>query len=134
MRRSIICYIAGCLTVFSAGAQTPAGAQSPEELRRQLDELRAQMAAQTKRINAIQAQLDEQGNEKAVARPQPSPSADAGQQSNVPPAVPTQQVSEATSNYQTFSLDSEAAARINNAPLDPKYPGFFRLPGTDTFL
>ena len=41
---------------------------------------------------------------------------------------------EATTKYQTFTEDPEAAPRVNNAPLDPKYPGFFRLPGTDTFL
>ena len=39
-----------------------------------------------------------------------------------------------TATYQTFAQDQFAAARIDNAPLDPKYPGFFRLPGTSTFL
>jgi hypothetical protein len=48
--------------------------------------------------------------------------------------VPASQVSSTTANYHTFSEDEEAAPRVNNAPLDPKYPGFFRLPGTSTFL
>ena len=43
-------------------------------------------------------------------------------------------MSAATANYQTFSQDPQAAARIDNAPLDPNYPGFFRLPGTSTLL
>jgi DcaP outer membrane protein len=44
------------------------------------------------------------------------------------------QVGAATANYQTSSEDQAAAPRIYNAPLDPRYPGFFRLPGTRSFL
>jgi hypothetical protein len=40
----------------------------------------------------------------------------------------------ATSTYDTFSEDAQAAARYNNIPLDPKYHGFFVLPGTQTLL
>jgi len=45
-----------------------------------------------------------------------------------------QGVGQATSEYKLNSQDQEAAARYDNAPLDPKYPGYFRLPGTRTFL
>lgn len=33
-----------------------------------------------------------------------------------------------------FTQDPLAAARINNEPLDPRFPGYFRLPGTQTLM
>jgi hypothetical protein len=109
-----------------ASGQAGAQGQSADDLRRQLDDLRAQMADQMKQVSAIQSRLDEMARAKTAASnpdaaPPPSPAAGG-------------EVSEATTGYQTFSLDKEAAARLNNAPLDPKLPGFFRLPGTQTFL
>ena len=47
----------------------------------------------------------------------------------MPPAVTTQYVMDATTNYQTFALDVEAAPRIDNAPLDPKVPWLLPAPG-----
>ena len=40
--------------------------------------------------------------------------------------------SKATADHKTFSEDEEAAARYDNVPLDPRYPNYFRLPGTRT--
>ena len=131
MKYPASCLAIGCLALLlPAIVSAQAGGESPQELRRQLDTLRTQMTEQTRLMNAVQARLDELERAK-VAPPIPGT---PEQQPAVPPSVPTQQVSEATSNYQTFSLDAEAAARVNNAPLDPKFPGFFRLPGTSTFL
>jgi DcaP outer membrane protein len=48
--------------------------------------------------------------------------------------VPARQVDKTTASYQTDSQDQIAAPRIDNAPLDPRYPGYFRLPGTQTLL
>ena len=48
--------------------------------------------------------------------------------------VPKRQVSQAVATYETDSQDQIAAPRIDNAPLDPRYPGYFRLPGTHTLL
>ena len=39
-----------------------------------------------------------------------------------------------TMTYRIFSQDPFAAPRINNEPLDPRFPGYFRLPGTSTLL
>ena len=70
----------------------------------------------------------------------PPAGASVGQQGTIestePPlqASPSQQVGQETANYTTFSEDSVAAARFDNVPLDPKYNGFFRLPGTQTLL
>src|SRR4051812_31835136 len=113
--------IAGCLAILLAvAAHAQAGGESPQELRRQLDGLRTQMAEQMKQMNAVQARLDELERAKVAA---PTTTTAAQEQQPpvppVPPSVPTQHVSEATTNYQTFAADQEAAARINNAPLDP---------------
>ena len=49
--------------------------------------------------------------------------------------TPTQkEVGQATATYRTFAQDPVAAPRINNEPLDPRFPGYFRLPGTSTLL
>ncbi len=48
--------------------------------------------------------------------------------------TPARQVNPVTRNYQTTSQDQIAAPRIDNAPLDPRFPGYFRLPGTETLL
>ena len=39
-----------------------------------------------------------------------------------------------TVTYRVFSQDPFAAPRINNEPLDPRFPGYFRLPGTSTLM
>ncbi len=48
--------------------------------------------------------------------------------------IPTQHVGSATASYETNSQDQIAAPRVDNAPLDPRYPGYFRIPGTSTLL
>ena len=58
----------------------------------------------------------------------------------LPPAVqltPEQQreaVGKETSEKETFSEESEPVPRLYNAPLEPTFPGFFVLPGTQTML
>ena len=44
------------------------------------------------------------------------------------------ELSKVTETYRTFSQDPLAAPRINNEPLDPRFPGYFKLPGTATLL
>lgn len=86
-----------------------------------------------RQIGALQARLDEMQRQKpAAAASVVNPVAD--QMATPPAAAPTPQVSGATTGYQTFSEDQEAASRVDNAPLNPELPGFFRLPGTQTFL
>ncbi len=85
-------------------------------------------------IRALQARLDQMESAKAATPPATPPATSSATESTVPPSVSTKQVSDATTNYQTFTEDPEAAPRVDNAPLDPMYPGFFRLPGTQTFL
>ncbi len=140
MKRCALYFLLGCLPVAlapsTASAQTGAAgvpAQNADDLRTELEQLRAQMAAQMRQIGALQARLDEMQRQKpAAAASVVNPVAD--QMATPPAAAPTPQVSGATTGYQTFSEDQEAASRVDNAPLNPELPGFFRLPGTQTFL
>ncbi len=123
--RSLIACAAALLAPHVGFAQTPADAQSVAESRRQLDQLKADVARQMNLIEAIQARLDSM----APAKPAAEPSIEQ----QLPPSATTQ-VSVATTNYETFAQDPQAAPRLDNAPIDPKFPGFFRLPGTGTYL
>src|SRR5882672_9524580 len=127
-----------CLAIFFfsvvSQAQTAATGASVEELQRQLDEMRKQMGAMQSKIDAL-----ESSKENAPATPSAvvAPSAQEGAIQTVKPLPPgpiSDQVGQQTRSYQTFSEDPFAAARLNNVPLDPKYHGYFVLPGTNTML
>src|SRR5947209_1765884 len=120
-------------------------AEKVQALQKQLDELKAE-------IESIQSKILEL-SESAKALVTPSAPAPATTSSNTAPATaipqaeesgataaaalhiaPAHQVGQATATYQTDSEDQIAAPRVDNAALDPRYPGYFRLPGTQTFL
>jgi DcaP outer membrane protein len=136
-RLSVISFVLACFgaafTPSLALAQANPSKQEIEELRKQLDSLRQQM-------NALQARLAsvENTNENPPAN---QPPAELGnQEGTIHAAQPPLQgqtsrhVGDATSSYTEFSEDNQAAARFDNIPLDPKYQGFFRLPGTEDIL
>lgn len=135
MRCLTRCVVAGFLISISmsvtAIGQDSHSSQSAEELRKELNELQAQM-------KRVQTRLDDLENSQTSTASQ-APASSSNQsttQANQPPiqGSTSPQVGEATATYNTFSEDSQAAARYNNVPLDPKYHGFFRLPGTQTIL
>jgi len=102
-------------------------------MRKQLNELRQQL----RQLEARLGELDSRrATEAAAPPPAPSTNQEGTIQSTQVPAQapPSPQVGQATGTYTTFSEDSVAAARFDNVPLDPKYKGFFRLPGTQTIL
>jgi hypothetical protein len=123
----------------SARAQSENSSQETQALRKQLDQMREQM-------NNLQARLDQL--EAAKAPPTPNANQPAGSSAVSPqkqngtiqttqplPQGPTSpQVGPVTSTYQEFSEDVVAAPRYDNVPTDPKYHGFFYLPGTQTML
>jgi hypothetical protein len=121
------------LVVAPAVAQEPDSGQTTQQLRKQLNELQEQ-------LQKVQARLDElqssQSSAPAVSPPTASSSQSGTGQTTQPPAqaATSPQVGQLTSTYSTFSQDSDAAPRYDNVPLDPKYNGFFRLPGTQTIL
>jgi hypothetical protein len=114
-------------------AQSDSPNQNTQELRKQLDQLREQM-------NKLQARLGELESSKTTETSGTATAPAVNQEGTIqttqplPQAAPSKQIGEATATYTQFSEDTVAAARFNNAPLDPKYRGFFRLPGTQTLL
>jgi len=116
-----------------------------QALQKQLNELKAGM-------ESVQAQITELTKSSQPAAPTPATtpaavSSPGGTATGTGQAVeggaaqaaelrltPKRQVGNATATYQTDSQDQIAAPRIDNAPLDPRYPGYFRLPGTQTLL
>lgn len=125
--------LAGMLAPGGVSAQSDSSNQNVQELRKQLDELREQMSKLQARLGELESG---KATEAAAPRATPSVKQEGTIQSTQPPAqaAPSKQVGEATTTYRTFSEDSAAAARFDNVPLDPKYKGFFRLPGTQTLL
>ncbi len=137
---AILC-LAGSLAVVSPAtyAQTSSSA-SPEQiqaLQRKLDALQSQMAEVQSELRSISgepapqepADLKSEVNAAVAAEEKSSM-----EQVEVELTPKQQEVSQATATYRTFSQDPIAAARINNEPLDPRFPGFFRIPGTNTLM
>lgn len=122
-----------CLAPAAAIAQSNSSTQTVQELHTQLDQLREQM-------NRLQTRLSELESTSAPGVTTPSAAPSVPQDGTIQAAQPplegttSKQVGEATATYTTFSEDTVAAARFNNVPLDPKYRGFFQLPGTKTIL
>lgn len=137
MNKHVLSFVAVALLTSmlmpaKALAQNDSSGPSAEELKQQLSNLQLQM-------QKVQSRLDqlESAQSSSATQPQAPPANQTGTTQVSQPALqgPTSpQVGEATATYNTFSEDSLAAARYNNVPLDPKYDGFFRLPGTQTIL
>jgi hypothetical protein len=106
------------------------------ELRKLVEEMRAQMSEmQTEIAELKRTRL------KASAQPATAPTVSATpQQGTIEAAQSPQestlspQVGEATAERQEFGEDTAAGPRFDNFPFDPKYTGFFKLPGTQTIL
>jgi hypothetical protein len=118
-------------------AQSQPSNDEAQQLRKLVEQMQTQMTK-------MQAEIDQLKSTKAEAPPTQAATAPTGPpprqngtiQAAEPPRVgPTSpHVGEATAEYREFSEDTFAAARFNNVPLDPKYHGFFQLPGTQTIL
>jgi hypothetical protein len=127
-------------TVAQDAAGTSDGAL--RKLQTRMDELRGQMAQIQAELDAMHGQnklSDAVKDVKAV----PESLQTGTIERTLPPLPPSihlspeQQraaVGKQTADYETFSEDPEAAARLYNAPLETTYPGFFVLPGTQTML
>jgi hypothetical protein len=124
----------------SASSQTEnTNAEKVQALQMQLDALKAQMQNLQSQIDALsKSSMPAPAISASVSstRNAKSSSDDGSAQSDQAPniAPKRQTIGNATATYQTNSQDQIAAPRIDNAPLDPRYPGYFRLPGTSTLL
>ena len=146
LRASRICLVFSVFVALPSWirAQAPVTTEPDvQALQRQLDALRAQVAdlqSQIKKLTSTDSAS--QGSSSSAVQDssgaQQTKSTDAQQETKPSEAsqeIKTEQAAgKATLQYQTNSQDEVAAARYDNAPLDPKYPGYFRLPGTKTFM
>src|SRR5262245_42786890 len=120
--RLVMIGLLALLVPTGAQAQGPLPETEISELQKQLQEMRAQMEKLQNRISEMES-----------AKANPAGAAQVALQP-VPQGPTSPHLGEATSNYDTFSEDPVAAARYNNVPLDPKYHGYFILPGTQTLM
>lgn len=131
-------------TVF---ADSDSADPAVNDLAKQLNDLRDQIATLQLKLQQLEASKSVMApttSTTALPAPASSPQALAGSNTNqdgtirstepIAPAQPSKQVGQATSTYTEFGEDPAAAPRFDNVPLDPKYQGFFRLPGTQTIL
>ncbi len=143
-RASISMFLLALIAIIPAKLRSQSNIQDADKiqaLQKQLDDMKAQM-------QKMQAQILElsSGANRATSVVTTTPSAaptttvtataqeEGAAQAAELKVVPARQVSPATASYQTDSQDQIAAPRVDNAPLDPRYPGYFRLPGTQTLL
>jgi len=138
LRKALRFYLsASLIAVLSYQLQAQAPAPPPKgpdvtALQQQLESLQTQVTALQDQIKKLTTDSATPGGQDQQAK-----SADAQQDktSGAAQALTTQQtVSKPTAEYQLNSQYQEAAARYDNAPLDPRYPNYFRLPGTKTFI
>ncbi len=130
-------FLAVCPAVYGQAVQS-ASPEQIQALQKRLDDLQSQMGdvqSELLRLSAGSSQQPRQPQQttnpnSAVAAEQQDIQAKA--EAELTPAK--KELGQATTTYQTFSQDPEAAARVNNQPLDPRFPGYFRLPGTGTLL
>lgn len=115
--------------------QEPAKEADVQALKQQVDTLKTQVADledQIRKLTSGPAAPENTGPRQATS----GETAQGGKTSEAAKELkPGQSVSgKATEQYQMYSEDQEAAARYDNVPLDPRYPNYFRLPGTRTFM
>lgn len=127
MRPAIVVAIVALPLPASALAQCAGQDAQTGDLRRELQDLRAQVVL-------LKSRLDELIAAKPGTVPAPSTMPPSTQVARPPQAATSAHVGETTSTYATFSEDPRAAARLNNVPVDPTYHGYFLLPGTQTLL
>ena len=107
-----------------------------QTLQKQLDTLQSQMTQIQGEINKLSGTSPAAVPAEAVVANGTISAQEAGKPSEAQVELKStqQNIGKATGTYETTSQDPQAAPRINNEPLDPRYPGYFRLPGTSTFL
>ncbi len=137
-----VCSVFLLSAAFLIGIPHPVHAQgqvaTPEQieaLRKKLEILQGQMAEVQRELQQLSA-----GSAKAPEKVvEPKMTADTEKQKSKEEVEARltpkeEQIGKNTATYITYAQDPQAAPRINNEPLDPRFPGFFRLPGTDTLL
>ena len=130
----LLLLLAGSPAVYGQAAPT-ASAEQIQALQKKLDALQSQMTEVQGELQRLSG-----GTAPPTHEPEDLSSAIAAVQQDEKSKVEAEltpkkiELGKATVTYRTFAQDPVAAPRINNEPLDPRFPGFFRLPGTSTLL
>ena len=131
-----IVILIGTLVPVRTLAQSQNSSDEIRELRKLVEQMRVQMSN-------MQTEIDQLKSTKPEASTQPARAftvSSTPQEGTIEAAQPPResgmspQVGKTTAAYQEFDEDNVAAARFDNVPLDPKYNGYFKLPGTQTLL
>lgn len=137
MKKQRLC-VAGvfCLVLSSGMASAQTSDTDVNALRKQLENLQKQIADLQAQITKISEQdkTASTGNsfaQQSTGNTQPSGKEEIKDELN---KQAKRELGAAVQTYETFGQDQQAAPRVDNAPLDPDYPGYFRLPGTQTLL
>ncbi|HWS96721.1 MAG TPA: DcaP family trimeric outer membrane transporter [Candidatus Methylomirabilis sp.] len=131
---TVLLLLASSAATYAQAAPTANAAQI-EALQKKLDALQSQMAEVQSELRQISGTGAPVHTEAADLK-----AAIATEQKEEVTQIETEltpkqtELSKVTETYRTFSQDPLAAARINNEPLDPRFPGYFKLPGTATLL
>ena len=126
--------LAGSTGAFAQATSAPS-AEQIQALQKKLDALQSQMVevqGELRRLSGGSSQPHSEVTDlkSAIAAEQK----DAKAQIEAELTPKQKELSQVTETYRTFAQDPVAAPRINNEPLDPRFPGYFRLPGTSTLL
>ena len=142
VRNNLLIILVFLVFIFATWT-TQVAAQAPDAHEAELQAMQQQINALQKQVTALQNQLRNSNSADHAAMSADSDASvasldqkQAGKTSDAAKELGTGQaeVNKPTAEYQTSSEDQIAAPRLNNDPLDPRYPNYFRLPGTRTFM
>jgi hypothetical protein len=115
-----------------AWPQSQAPSDETQALRKPVQQMQTQMGKMQAEIDQLKGTKPESAQAPPAAAPATPAVPQDGSIESVPPqreTVTSEQVGSETAERQEFSEDATAVARWDNLPLDPKFHGFFRLPG-----
>ena len=112
------------------------------QMQARMDELKVQMTELQAELDAMRGVNDLSATVKGI-KPVPQSVQTGAIKKTLPPLssavqlTPEQQraaVGKETAAYESFAEEAADAPRLFNTPLEPTYPGFFVLPGTQTMM
>ena len=121
-------------SVLGQASQT-ASAEQIQALQKKLDALQSQMAdvqGELQRLSGGTAPPTHEAADISAAIAAEQQDEKSKVEEELTPK--TIELGNTTVTYRIFSQDPFAAPRINNEPLDPRFPGYFRIPGTSTLM
>ncbi len=140
-RRPLFCFAVAVLLLATATgvfAQAPATASAEriQALQKKLDALQSQMAEVQGELQRLSGSSGPPPSREVTDLKSAIVAEQQDEKSQVEVEVTPKKIElgKATMTYRVFSQDPLAAPRINNEPLDPRFPGYFRLFGTNTLL